>query len=466
MKTRYLNRGRLAALIRNSASGLGVAGLLIAAPVTAVSRGAESTRPLAHPAHLVALPAGPVSLAQLPRLQAAVQRTISRSRQGTSKNNRSSAEVRSLGDKSLQNETHADSGLPGPEQGYSVAISGNTAVVSAPGFNNNTGLAYIYVWKHGGGGWQPVVTLPDPQGGENDGYAWSVAISSTKAGNYVAIGSNANNGTLNNVYVYTGSGLKWTLEATITDPGGDTPDRFGDALAISSTTLVIGAYCDTENVGAIYIYQRSGSTWTLQGSKVDDPANNPGDNYGNALAVSGNTVLVGALDAAYVYTNEAGQGWTQAATLANPGASDDNFGESVALAGTTAVIGAPGNPPGSSTLLPGAAYVYTGSGSTWTQKQKLTHPAGTKGDIFGYSLAMNSTTMLISMPVYGATGCGTAYMYKPSGGTWTEQARQADPDCQNGDDFGFSVALFGTYGVYGAPCFNSGQGATYIRKLP
>jgi len=310
-----------------------------------------------------------------------------------------------------------------------------------------------------------VVALPDPRGAQNDDYAWSVAISSTKAGTYVAIGSNASNGQLNNVYVYKGSGPTWKLQATITDPGGDTPDRFGNALAISSTTLVVGAYCDTDNLGAAYIFHRSGSTWTQQ-VKLLDPGNNAGDNYGNAVAVSGNTVLVGAVDAAYIYTNKTGHGWVQTATLANPGKSDDNFGESVAIAGTTAVIGAPGDAPGSSTLLPGAAYVYTGSGSTWTRHQKLMYPAGTKGDIFGYSLAMNSTTMLIGMPIYGTVGCGTAYVYKSSGGTWTEQARQADPDCQNGDNFGFSVSLFGSYGVYGAPCLNNHLGAFYVRKLP
>jgi len=460
---RYLNRRRLAAIIRNGARGLGVAGLLIVIPVTAVSRGAESAKPLAHPARPVVLSARPVAPAQLRGLRTTLQRTISHFRQGTSKNNGSRTEFKSLGDRSLRNETHADSGLPGNEQGYAVAISGNTAVVSAPGVSNNRGSAYI--WEYHGGRWHQAVTLPDPRDAENDGYAWSVAISSTKTGTYVAIGSNASNGQLNNVYVYQGNGVTWNLQATITDPGGDTPDRFGDALAISSTTLVVGAYCDTDNVGAAYIFHRSGSNWVQQ-AKIEDPAGNPGANYGNAVAVSGNTVLVGALDAAYVYTNETGQGWVQTATFANPGKSDDNFGESVAIAGTTAVIGAPGNAPGSSTILSGAAYVYTKAGSTWTQQQKLTHPAGTKGDIFGYSLAMNSTTMLIGMPVYGAVGCGTAYVYKPSNGTWVKQARQADPDCQNGDDFGFSVALFGAYGVYGAPCINSDQGAVYVRKLP
>jgi len=466
MKTNDVNRGRLAALIRNCASGLGVAGLLIVAPVTVVSKGPDfSAKPPARPAHPLALSAQTVSLAQLPGLRAAVQRTISHAQlgQGTSQKNGSGVALTSLGGKSFWNETHADSGLPGPEQGYAVAISGNTAVVSAPGFSNSTGTGWLY--RHTGSLWKKVATLPDPRDMANDQYGWSVAISNTKAGIYVAFGGKATNGQLNNVYVYQALGPTWSLQATITDPGGDTGDTFGNAVAISSTTLVVGGYCDTENVGAVYIFHHSGSSW-IQQAKLEDPAGNPGDNYGNAVAVSGTTALVGAVDAAYVYTNQAGQGWAKTATLENTGTSADNFGESVALAGTTAVIGAPGNPPGSSTLLPGAAYVYTASGSTWKQQQEVTYPAGTKGDIFGYSLAMSSTTMLIGMPVYGAVGCGTAYVYKSSGATWTEQARQADPDCQNGDDFGFSVALAGAYGIYGAPCINSDQGAMYTLKLP
>jgi hypothetical protein len=441
-----------------------VAGLLIVAPVAAVSRGTESAKPLAHPAHLAALSGQTVSLALLPGLRAAVHRTISHS-QDVSKNNGSSVAIRSLGNKRLQDGTLADP-LAGNDLGYAVAIAGNIAVVSAPGVNGNTGTAYIYErYEHGGGQWQQAVKLPNPRGAKNDDYAWSVAIASTKAGTYVAVGGNDSNGLLNKVYVYYGSGLSWKLQATITDPGNNTADRFGDALAISSNTLVIGAYCAPNNFGVAWVFQRSGSSWTQQ-AELQDPGQNSADNYGNAVAVSGNTVLIGAVDTSYVYTNEAGQGWVQTATLANPGTSDDNFGESVALAGTTAVIGAPGNGPGSPTLLPGAAYVYTESGSTWTQHQKLTYPAGTKGDDFGYSLAMNSTTMIIGMPIYGATGCGTAYVYKSSGGPWTEQARQADPACQKGDNFAFSVALFGPYGVYGAPCLNNHLGAVYLKKLP
>lgn len=463
MKTRYIDRGRIAALIRNCASGLGAAGLVIVLPVMVVSRGADAlAKPLARPAHPLTLPGRTVSLAQLPGLRTAVQRTISHSHRDAPGANGSNAAIRSLGDKSPRNGTVADP-LAGNDLGYAVAIAGNIAVVSAPGVSNNTGTAYL--WRHGGGGWHKIATLPDPRGSQNDDYAWSVAIARTKTGTYVAIGSNASNGQLNNVYVYYGSGLSWKRQATITDPGGDTPDQFGKALAISSTTLVVGAYCDTDNLGAAYIFHRSGSKW-IQQVKLLDPGKNPGANYGNAVAVSGNTVLVGAVDAAYVYTKKTGQGWVKTAKLANPGASDDNFGESVAIAATTAVIGAPGSAPGSSVLLPGAAYVYTGSGSTWTRHQKLTYPAGTKGDDFGYSLAMNSTTMLIGMPIYGAVGCGTAYVYKSSGGPWTKQARQADPACQNGDNFGFSVALFGSYGVYGAPCLNNHLGAFYLKKLP
>src|SRR4029077_16066016 len=126
-------RGRLAALIRNCASGLGVAGLLIVAPATFVSRGAGSpAQPLARPALPLASPTRGGSLHQLPDLRTAVQRTISHSPQDTSKNNGSSVAIRSLGDQSLRDGTLADP-LAGNDLGYAVAIAGNIAVVSAPG---------------------------------------------------------------------------------------------------------------------------------------------------------------------------------------------------------------------------------------------------------------------------------------------------------------------------------------------
>jgi hypothetical protein len=451
VNARHLNRGGLLALVRRRASRLGTGGLALAVLVLAASSSADAVA--AHNASHARSPksvARSTLLTQSGALRSAVQRTLGRSWGGGDKASRGGGPA-GWGGRSLAGST-------GNQLGHSVAISGNFAVASAPGTNNDTGLANF--WQHEGGGWQQVLTLPDPRRAEDDYFAWAVAVSSTKSGTYAAIGGNDSNGKPDRVYIYTGSGTSWDLQATIDDPGTSYKDMYGDNLAISPSTLVVGASCGEANSGAAYIYHHDGSRWVLQDS-ILDPRATADDFFGQAVAVSGNRVMIGAVGWTYVYTYTSGQGWTRTATIANPGPSGDSFGQSVALSGTgtTAVITAPGVPP------VGAAYVYDLSGTTWARQQELTEPGGGE---FGWAAAMSGSELLVGMPIGGQPNCGTAFAYKLSGTKFTLQEPVADPDasCATGDEFGYSVALSGTYGVYGAPGANNGQGANYELPLP
>jgi hypothetical protein len=360
-------------------------------------------------------------------------------------------------------------GTTGNLDGFSVAISGKTAVIAAPGTKSNAGSSHVYnyIFRRSGSQWAKVATLPDPRGLANDEYAWSVAISSSKAGTYVAIGGNNTNGQPDLVYIYKGSGKTWSLEATLRDPGNSYEDMFGDALAISSTTLVVGASCVDYNSGAAYIYERSGSHW-LREASMRDPLDRENDTFGGSVAVSGDTVLIGSNGQGYVYTHKPGHGWPQTAVIRNPG-PPANFGLTVTLSGKTAVIGAPGpapNTPDPGSLSAGTAYLYTLKGTAWSRRQKLTAPAGIHGDEFGYAVAMTSSRLLIGMPTYGKIDCGNALVFTPSGGKWDFHGQVKDPACTAGDQFGYAVALYEATGVIGAPGTNSGQGANYELPLP
>jgi hypothetical protein len=448
---RFNGRG-LSALIRHRASRLGAAGLVLAGSVLAVSLAAAHT---ASPARLPKLAAREHLQANSGRLQAAVDQTLARSWADSGDLGSSGADAGGWGSTS-------QAGSSGNQQGYSVAISGNIAVAAAPGTDGQTGTAYL--WDHQGGQWNQKWTLPDPRGAKDDLYSWSVAISSTTAGTYVAIGGNDNNGKPDIVYVYKASGDTWDLEAKIPDPGNNYLDMFGDALAMSSTTLVVGASCENDFRGAAYIYQRSGTSWNLAAS-MSDPLGKPYDSYGQAVAVSASTVLVsgsnttpsGGRDVVYVYTQTSGKGWPETATISNPGATNNYFGYSVALSGTTAVIGAP-----EATDSQGTAYVYQLSGTAWTQKQELAKPGG----LFAWSVAMSGNDLVVGEPVYGSTNCGTAYAYKLSGTQFAELGQFTDPSCTLGDNFGWSVALTSSFAVIGAPGANNGQGTNYEQPLP
>jgi hypothetical protein len=349
--------------------------------------------------------------------------------------------------------------IPKDLTGYSVAISGNAAVVGAPGTKNNAGAAKIYV--RSGTAWHHSATLNDPRGASGDEFGWSVAVSSTLAGTFVVIGGSDTNGKPDIVYVYKHSGRAWRLQSKIPDPGSSSQDMFGDSVAISATTLVIAASCLSNFSGEVYIYQRSGSSWHLQASFAD-PASQSGDSFGGSLAVSGKTVLVGARDVAYVYSLNAGNGWNQTARLKNPGGTNDLFGYSVALSGTTAVIGTPGN----ALTQAGRAYVYVKSGGRWRQQARLTDPPSPNAAQFGYSVAIVGKRVLIGVPVHGRVNCGTAYEYIRSGSRWRERQAEVSSECTPGDRYGAAVAMSGRTAFIGAPDKNEQTGAVYVVTLP
>src|ERR1700678_2902673 len=344
--------------------------------------------------------------------------------------------------------------LPGDVAGYSVAVSGSTAVVGAPGMANEMGIAYIY--ERSGTRWTREAVLPDPRKTAQDYYAWAVAISSTKAGTYVAVGGYEGNSDPDQVYIYEGSGKTWH-RITIADiPGGSNSDMFGDAIAISATTLVVSASCVGGDSGTIYVYERFKHHWKL-GPARSDPGNGQNDFFGQSVSISGSEMLVGAVDDAYVYADTPNHGWTRTATFQNPGSEQDNFGYNVALDGTKALIGAPGGVPGaeiSSPLSAGSAYVYTLKGTTWSQSQELVAPAGSSGEEFGHSVAMNASTILVGMPVAGRVNCGSTVAFDVSGSKWVPNGQIVDPRCTSGDQFGFSVGLSGETAGIRAPFAN------------
>jgi WD40 repeat protein len=356
----------------------------------------------------------------------------------------------------------------GNQVGFSVDVSGSLAVVGAPGMAKDAGTAYVY--EKSGGQWVKEATLPDPRKAPknaHDFYAWAVAISSSKSGNYVAVGGNDANGEADLVYIYKGSGKSWKLTQTIHDLGGVSTDMFGDALAISDDTLVVSATCVNGNSGTMYVYLRFSQKWNLDAT-IPDPAGQPNDFFGQSVSISGNQILVGATNAAYVYISTSQGHWSQAKTFPNPGSANDNFGFGVALAGTKAVIGAPGGIPGqeiSSPLSPGAAYVFTGSGPDWSSTPKtLTAPFGVTGDEFGRSVTITGNSILIGMPNEGMASCGSAFAFDLSG--LLPDGAVQDPACAKNDQFGFSVAAAAATAGIGAPTANKDKGATFFVALP
>ena len=250
-----------------------------------------------------------------------------------------------------------------------------------------------------------------------------------------------------------------TQQAKLQASDAQANDKFSHSVAISSdgSTAIVGAMSeDTGGAerGAAYIFTRSGTSWSQQ-AKVQASAAVNYAQFGISVDISndGNSVIIGAIyqasnkGAAYIFTRS-GTTWSQQAELtASDGASVDQLGWNVSISGdgNTAIAGARRQDTGGSDT--GAAYIFTKSGTTWSQEAKIQATAKTAGDEFGYtvSLSDNGNTALVTAPFedtqYADTGC--AYIFTRSGTTWSQQALiQSDDNAAYGS-FGYASAISG-----------------------
>jgi hypothetical protein len=365
--------------------------------------------------------------------------------------------------------------------GFSVTLDGNTALVGAygddVGVNGHQGSAYVFA--HSGSTWTQQAKLVADDGAPNDYFGASVALDGNTAlvGAYGDdVGVNSDQGS---AYVFTRSGATWTQQAKLVAGDGAEGDEFGTSVALDGDTTLVGATYDdvsSSNQGSAYVFTRSGSAW-IQQAKLTAGDAATGDLLGRSVALDGDTALVGAYTddvgaisdqgSAYVFTHS-GSTWTQQAELtAGNGAMGDRFGYSVALDGNTALVGAYTDDLGANSDQ-GSAYVFTCSGDTWTQEAKLTAGDGAAGDRFGSSVALDGDTALVGA-IYddvSSSNQGSAYVFTRSGTKWMQQAKLTAGDGANSDEFGWSVALDGDTALVGAydakVGANSDQGSAYV----
>jgi len=234
--------------------------------------------------------------------------------------------------------------------GYSVAISEETIVVGARGDDGAGGLAQgsAYVFVRSGGVWSQQQKLEASDAAAGDGFGTSVAIS----GETIVVGAPGDDGVADaaqgSAYVFVRSDVGWGQQQKLETSDGRVSVQFGTSVAISGETTVVGARGydgAVGNQGSAYVFVRSGGVWSQQQRlEASDAAED--DQFGNSVAISGETVVVGArLDgggdqgSAYVFVRSDGV-WTQQQRLEAPdGAVFDGFGNSVAISGETIVVG-------------------------------------------------------------------------------------------------------------------------------
>lgn len=346
--------------------------------------------------------------------------------------------------------------------GWATRIDGNRLVVGTEGAE----AAYAFV--RGPGGWSEQEILSASDGFAGQRFSWSVDVS----GDTIIVGaardgdSGADSGA---AYVYEWSGTSWTEQEKLAPPALVAGDFFGGGVAISGDTLVVGATGD--GPGSAHVFVRSGMSWTHQAELVQDTPGSPFDAFGGRLAIDGDTIVVGVPNentfvtgggAIYVFVRS-GASWSQQAHFA-PGdvAFGDGFGGAVSVDGDTLLAGAHDDDSAGNER--GAAYVFVRSGTSWTQEAELFASDGANHDAFGFSVAVQGDVAYVGAVVSEAS-TGSCYRFARTGTVWTETNKVLPGDATFPSFFSASIDFDGGWLAVGAYMNNEAAeraGACYM----
>ena len=367
--------------------------------------------------------------------------------------------------------------LQGPGQRTEAArgltLQGEAAIAQLKREGSYDSLAAAYR-AAAGDPWSRVTKLAQPDFEKEDLFGAATAIS----GDTAVIG--ASNGDLElkadrgAAYVFVRYGAVWALQQKLWAPNGATYDEFGRAVAIGGDTLVIGAPGHNQSAGSAYVFVRSNGVWTMQ-KELTAPGAKARAQFGGSVALSGDTIAVGEWNGDAGLTKpgagrclvfiRAGTNWMpQATLLASDAQVGDQLGWSVALSGNTLIAGAPGSDTVENPKEPGAAYVFTRTGTVWSQQQKLTAADAGVGDHFGYAVGLSGETAVVGAPrnkIGASDDQGAAYVFTRAGAVWSQQQQLLAADGGAGDLFGLSVAVSGQTAAVGAPGRDGDTGVAF-----
>jgi hypothetical protein len=376
--------------------------------------------------------------------------------------------------------------------GFAVAIDGDRAVVGAwredttdINYNPLPDAGVVYTFTRSGGAWS--FAAGDSGNNAGDGCGESVAISGTRVV-YGCPGANGNTGR-----AFLDDNASTFIElvpfsgANPGDPGRRAGDRYGASIAISGNNIVVGSPAwdfnsSLQDTGSAYFFRiNPNDTVSSTGfSYGDNPTSGAQAQAGTAVAVDGNTAIIGipgvGAGRGVIYTiDSAGDAINGVTLRPGDGAAGDQFGQSVAISGNTAVIGAPEN--GERGAGAGAAYVFVRDTSgNWSQQQKLTASDGEAGDFFGAShIAIEGNTIVAGSYAWDVSTSlpnddrGAAYVFMRSGTVWTQQTRILANDSNEGDNFGVGLGISRDTVIVGARSATAvgtaSAGAAYVYRL-
>lgn len=322
-----------------------------------------------------------------------------------------------------------ENGEMGPAQtdtgtgfGKSVSLDEEYGIVGywyANEYANASGCAYILY--NDNGNWTKQQKLLPDTGFYQDRFGNAVDI----YGNYAVVGAQfeARNGHYGAAYIFYNNNGSWELQQKLTANDATFGDSFGSSVAIHENYVMIGAKGvdnNATNTGAVYIYERTGSTWQ-QTDKVFASDNELGIRFGHSLSMDGDFAVVGAPSGemvinapfgyAYIFENVGGN-WQEVAKLtASDQEGGDEFGHSVSIKCDRVVVGAwYTDDLGTSS---GSAYIFVNNQGTWEEDQILVASDGGAFNLYGSAVGISCENVIVGEPHNSVNGSnsGTAYIY-------------------------------------------------------
>ncbi len=372
--------------------------------------------------------------------------------------------------------------------GVSLSMDRNVLVVgNSHGGRNESGTAAVF--RRGIAGWKRVGGISARAGGRRDHFGAAVGVS----GDIIVVGApreDSNSTEINGedgnddahdsgaAYVFVRDADDWRQQAYLKAPNTDVWDSFGGSVAVDETTIVVGAYRDDrgflspknpvddpDDVGAAHVFRTAGGRW-FHAAYLKPPSTVGVLWFGYSVAISEDLIVVGAPHAggssggaAFVYRLRS-DGWRFEAILSGTGVKDgDAFGTAVAISNRKIVVGAPGH-DGS-----GAAFIYSRSGSAWSEDIEL-HAANSEfGDSFGCSVGISGEVAVVGArrEKSASTGingngvddsqfdAGAAYLFVDGAYGWKQHAYVKASDAGYEDEFGSAVTVSNNAFAIGAP---------------
>ena len=309
----------------------------------------------------------------------------------------------------------------------------------------------------------------DPANPGAGDFAWSVSISRVGqrgSADHAVVGApqdDAAGAKSGSAYIYARSGKNWKQQVKLIAGDGAAGDSFGYAASVYGTTAIVGAPKDDDdgsNSGSAYVFVRDGNSWT-QHSKLVPQNVGKSSAFGEAVVIVEDTVIVGApghthggirfAGAVYVFERD-GENWVQQAKLtADDATASDQFGNSLAMSGKTLLVGAPLRDTQAGKDA-GAVYVFSRDGNLWKQQATLTAKGTRKNDHFGTSVATTGKIVVIGANVHEekALASGAAYSFVNVDGVWEEREKVVPEDAGLNTRFGTWVAMSGNTVVVSA----------------